>query len=233
MLCHKERILNRNLQPSLIEDKYFTSRFFTEENILEYRHAQGKTINFLTPSNMIFSTSDAEIIAALAILSQQKRKPIKIDELCTKVIDVLSQQAITVKKPQELKSHLAAQFLRNIFTGGIVLHLEQGQHCTSVPEKPKAFKLAIHQVHQQEWVTNLFQETIQITPFDKALLPLLDGKSNLESLTKKILPLFANATLTMNIDNKNISDMKIVKSKLPESISHILNRYAEIGLLVS
>jgi methyltransferase-like protein/cyclopropane fatty-acyl-phospholipid synthase-like methyltransferase len=232
MLCHKDRILKRNLQPSLIEDKYFTSRFATEENILEYRYAHGKTINFMTPNNMIFSTSDAEIIAALAILSQQKQKPMQMDELCTGIIELLSQQAVPVRNINELREYLAKNFLRNIFTGGIVLHLDEGLHCNFASVKPKAFMLAIYQAENQDNVTNLFQENVWLTPFDKALLPLLNGKNDIKTLTKKILPLFANGSLSMNLDDKKISDIKLIEKNLPESISSILSRYAEIGLLI-
>jgi len=233
MLCLKDRILNRNLQTALIEEKYFTSRFRTEENIAQYRYAHGKTINFATPNNMTFSTSDAEIIAALVILSNQRQSPMKMDDLCTQVIEELSAKALPVKDKPELKTHLATHFLRNIFTGGIALHLGNGLHQNIVSEKPKAFPLAIYQAGIQDWVTNLLHENIWVTPFDKALLPLLTGRNNLEALTKKILPLFANDSLSMNIDDKKISDIKLIEKNLPESLSTILNRYAEIGLLVS
>lgn len=233
MLCHKDRILSRNLQSNLLEDKYFTSRFVTEENILEYRYVYGKTINFVTPSNISFSTSDAEIIAALAILSQQKQKPMHMDEICTKVTESLSQQAVPVKNMQKLKEHITTYFLRNIFTGGIVLHLDEGLHCNSVSEKPKAFRLAIYQAENQDNITNLFQENIWITPLDKALLPNLNGKNDIKALTKKILPLFANGELSMNMDDIKISDIKVIEKNLSETISSLLNRYAEIGLLIS
>mgnify|MGYP000128368866 CR=1 FL=1 len=230
ILCSAEQQLNRNLTVSHIANKYFTSRFHLPDDINDYIYAHGKTINFQAPGNLIFTTSEPEIIAALTILSQQRQKPMHMDDICKAVTELLTSKSIPVK--DNLKEFLATHFLRNIFTSGIVMHMDEGLHCKFVSEKPKAFELAVYQSQKQPWITNLLHETLQINDLDRALLPLLNGKNDVNAIAKKLMPLFANNTLSMNIKEEKVTDIDVVSKNLPESIISILARYAEVALLV-
>ena len=234
LLCHNNRVLRRNLDAKDIQDQFFTSQFILPDMIKEYVLGSGAALTFTTQNNRSLTTDNPVMIAALIVLSQQKNKPLAMAVLCIKAIECLKQHNINAPLDEsEIANLLATQFLRCIFLDGIVLHLDAGDCSVEVSEKPKAFSLAAYQAAKQEWLTTLHQATLTITPFDRALLPLLNGENDVEALTAALLPYFETGALSIHLDDQKIIDTKTIQEKLPEAIRSILERYALCGLLVS
>lgn len=232
LLCHKDRILRRNLNGEDLLDKYFSSSFKLPDNFTAYKYGSNVSLEFKSAGGFVLTTNDQLLIAAISVLATRKNVPMQLGEIVKAVLAKFNELGLKVEvSDDKVALALATSFLRNIFIGGITMHLDEGIAAGKAGTKPKAFQLASYQAGIQSWVTNLRQETININELDKALLPLLDGKNTIESLTEKLMKKFASQQLVMNAEGKKIEDEKLIREKLPEYLRHILERYAELGFL--
>jgi methyltransferase-like protein/2-polyprenyl-3-methyl-5-hydroxy-6-metoxy-1,4-benzoquinol methylase len=233
LLCHADRILKRSITPETIKDFYFTSRFNTPEGFADYNFNTSPQFGFTSPNNITISTNDRTLMAALKVLAEQKNKPIHFTKLIKETVKLLSSHGVKIDVSDEiLQDSIGLNLLKCIFAGGVLLHKAEAAFESKVTAKPKAFALAAYQSQQdQTWITTMRQESANINAFDKALLPLLDGKNTVTQIAEKLLPLFESKQLSMNYENQPITDAKTIKARLPEFINNVLTRYAELALL--
>ncbi len=231
LLCHKEKTLNRALNGTSIENNLFTSNFNIPAEYKDYDYKSGTQLTFIAPSGMSLTTSDVGMIAGIGALAENKNGPMTLDEITKKVAGRLKDVAKDIDKAK-LKAHLAENFLRFVFIGGITLHVTKENYVTEVSTKPSVSKLARYQAESQTWVSNQRHDSVGVNILDKALLPLLTGSNDVKSLTTKLLPKFKSGEIQMNIDNTPVNDEKTLKEKIPGLVTDSLNRYAVLGLLV-
>ena len=232
LLCHSDKAIDRNIQPSRIAGGFFTSHFSASENLANYRPGSGETIVFTTAEGMTVTTRDPSVIIPLKILAEQNQMPLAMGKLVQMARAVLAQSGIAAADETAFAQMLAHNFLIYILIGGIGLHLSEGLHAIHVTQKPKAFALAAYQAGMQDWVTNMRQEMASLSPFDQALLPLLDGERDLAELTKAMLPHLTGGALSINEpDGSKVTDAKRLEKELPTIISATLQRYAINALL--
>ncbi len=232
LLCHKDRILRRNIQNEHMMNQFFTSSFKLPEELKTYEYGSGKQISFVAPNNMSTSTNNIALILGIETLSENKNKPMNLSKISKIVSEKIKKLKLIERfDDQMITQALAANFLRCIFTGGITIHMSEGPFKIEVSKKPKLFSLARYQVANQSWVANMRHEAIPTNIFDKAIMPHLDGSNTVESLLESLMPKFISGELSINSDNKKITEEKELREKLSNFIPEVLKRYAELGLL--
>ncbi len=234
LLCHSDKTLRRNLNPNDIKEKFFSNQFILPENIKEYKLGSEESLHFRTNTNMSLTSSDAIIISAITILENNKRKPLHLSKLSKLVKEQIKNLAFYKKATEEeISNLLASSFLRYIFMGGIAIHICDGEFTNKVSNKPIAGTMIRYQSSRQDWVSNLRAEVTKINQFDNALLPLLDGTNDKESLINKLMPYFESGQLVIKEQERKISDIDEIKAKLSDNLDKILETYASLGLLIA
>lgn len=234
LLCHKDRILNRNLKSIDLLEGYVFNRFNMPEGFKEYDMAAPMSFKFPAQSGMLLTTDDPLAQCILKELQAASTQAVSVKKLCGKVHDRLKklkhrngQVAL-----EQIEDAICQLLMRYLFIGGIYYYLQPLAYTTEVSKKPATSKLARYQATIQNWISSQRQEHITITPFDNKLISLLDGTRDQAALVKDLMPAFVAKELMMNEKDEGVTDMKTVESRLPEFVNGALSRYAVLGMLV-
>jgi methyltransferase-like protein/2-polyprenyl-3-methyl-5-hydroxy-6-metoxy-1,4-benzoquinol methylase len=115
----------------------------------------------------------------------------------------------------------------------IELSLRPPRFTTEVSEQPVASRLARLQTEDTHLVTNLRHELVNLTPFDRQLLPLLDGTRDRPALLKVLLGGFQQGTFHISQDNQPINDALRVRDILAEILDQQLPWLAKAALFLA
>ncbi len=234
LLCHADRILNRNLQSTDILDGYVYNRFTFPENFANQDMPVAGPLKFTAATGMVLTTDDGAALAVMKELASIGTQAVPIRKFLRNVAATLKKikHPASQRTEEDLQDYLCQLLMRYLFIGGIYYYLQPLPYTAQVSAKPTASKLAQIQAKSQNWVCSQRQEHISITPFDNKLLAMLDGTNNTASITKALMPFFQNKELVMNEHGQVVTDMKAIETRLPEFITAALDRYATLGLLV-
>jgi methyltransferase-like protein/SAM-dependent methyltransferase len=120
-------------------------------------------------------------------------------------------------------------------TGGdalVELSLRPPPLTTEISERPVASPLARLQAHSTHRMSNLRHEVVSVTPFDRHLLPLLDGTRDREALVAALLSRFEQGALNISQDDQAVTDPERARAILAEVLDHQLPCLAKAALLV-
>lgn len=229
LFCHKEVVVNRNLQPACLDDFYLISQINTSEDLnnIDLANRTEFTINFSNGATL--TTTNPAMLVALRELTSQKGKPIATKELLNKVFDIIGQSA----NKEVLKQVILEQFLRLVLTDAISICSHQGNFITEVSEKPKASELARHQATKNVWITNQKSEKNNIDFFNRVLLQYLDGKNDFDTILNKMIEHVEKKELVLNINGEVISDKQEILNNLTLLIKQNIENLAPRALLVA
>jgi methyltransferase-like protein/SAM-dependent methyltransferase len=234
LLCHSDRILNRNVSPDILCEGWVVSRFGYPEGFAQHDLRGGQHLDFQAAGNIKFTSNDPLTLALLQVLLEHQRDPVRVGQLAGPVRDKLKKSNLDVKEEggNTLERRICFLLMRQLFTGGISFYLDKMPYATTVLKKPVASKLARHQAKHQEWVSSQCQVSIHLTAFDRVLIGYLDGTRDAAALVECMLPHFASKALVMNQNNVPIEDMSVVQSILPSTIAERLVAICDRALLV-
>lgn len=235
LLCHKDRILNRNIQSDVLKDGFITSAFNYPEGLAEQSLTTiPKPLEFTTGSNMTLSSSDPLIVAMMQVLMTQRHKPIHLSLLFKQIEEKLKANGITTRGDRgQWEEALCLSILRYIFMGGIHFYAEGADFKTEISDTPEALPLARHQAKTQDWVSNMRQEVVRLSPLDRVMLGYVDGTpQKAQDIAQKMLPHFESKELLMHENGTTLEDMAAVSAKLPLVTEQILQRFLDLGLLI-
>ena len=230
LLCHKDRILSRNLQPDMLRDGLVRSYFTYPEGFAQHDITSRAQLQFKSPNNMTLTSDDTVNQAMLQVLMEHKTMPVRVADITAQVRAKLTNVKYAGEE-QALESRICSWLMRYVFIGAIGYLVQNFPCATSVSKKPAISKLARLQAAKQNWVSGKRQESLTLEAFDNVLIPFVDGTNDADALLKLILPHFASNQLTLNENGVPITDESVLKEKLVPVIANKLQRYAEIGLL--
>ena len=235
LLCHDDRILNRNVQPGALKEGFLISNFIYPQGFAQHNIASGQPLHFTGELNLTFTTDNAVILAMLQVFFEHKKELLSISQLTKHVRQKLEKINFPLagEAPSALEDKLCALALRCLFIGGLAYHLKQRPYISTVPSKPKASKLARYQAGMQPWVSNQRQEVVYILDIDKKLLPLLDGTRDVQELVKAMMPFCESKELRFAESDVKIEDMAVIEGKMPLIIQERLSVLCDCGLLIA
>ncbi len=233
LLCHSDRILSRNIKSTLMLDGDVFNRFTFPQGFEKHDFSKVAPLAFNAATGMTLTTDDSMALAIMQELQKSNGNTVAVKTIVKNVIDTLKKLKHPAGlAPQDVaEDNICQMLMRYLFIGGIYYYLQPHGYVTEVSKKPTAFALAQYQATTQDWITNLRQEHISITPFDNKLLANLDGTRDVAALIKVLLPFFATQELVMNEANTPVTDMKQIETQLPSFIAAALQRYANLAML--
>jgi methyltransferase-like protein/2-polyprenyl-3-methyl-5-hydroxy-6-metoxy-1,4-benzoquinol methylase len=228
ILCHQNIKLNRQLNTTLIEDFYIRS-FLRPAKEVHLSLNANENVEFVNPFNQVqLVTHNALATAVFVILFEQNSTPIRVSDLIDQVKDRLK-----TDDADAIKKTILEFGTRLVLAGSINLYSDPGNYTVKLSDKPKASELARYQVKHFPWVTNKRHEPLNLTDIQRVVLPLLDGKHDLESLTDEVLKLVENGTLQYRKDGEPINDLNGIKKEIKAVIEQAIKSLAPSALLVA
>lgn len=102
---------------------------------------------------------------------------------------------------------------------------------TTISERPAASPLARRQAREGQPITNLRHEVVSVTPFDRHLLPLLDGTRNRDALLAGLVDLYRRGELLIGESDEPVTDHDRATEILGEVLNQQLPQLARSCLL--
>ena len=144
---------------------------------------------------------------------------------------ISSESSVTEHDSQTLGSALLTSFAT---AGGMVsLTVATATITTTVSKFPVASQLVRIQVRDSGLVTNLRHEVVPLPPFDRHLLPLMDGTRDREALLSGLVGLFETGELKITQEDDTKVDADAAKKILEEVLDRQLPILAKSALLTS
>lgn len=235
LLCHNDRILNRNMSTDIMREGVLSSRFGYPEGFGKHDIMNGAALEFQAAGNLKLKTSDPVLLAMLQVFSEHNRELLPFDQLAKLVRAKLKNAHFVFAQGQEqlLEETLSLSLMRYLFIGGFHFYLGTFNYVASVSKKPVASVLARYQVKTQEWISNQCQECKYITAFDRFLINYLDGTRDMAALIDAMLPHFASKELVMREDDVPLEDMAVIRKRLTNALPDRLKAIADMAILVA
>ena len=127
---------------------------------------------------------------------------------------------------------MAELVLRRMLSGVVETTLTPRRFSATVGETPRATALARQQARASDWVTNQTHQTIVIQPFERALLPLLDGTRTRAALRGELAERVLRGELKIEHDGKVLAERQAIDSAMSILVENGLARLASNALLV-
>ncbi len=233
LLCHKDCILNRNVNPKLLEKGVLAPRLIYPENFDKIDVHNPEPLEFQSATSLRLTVTDPVIKTLMQVLFENNRRFFSLAELTAMVREKAKANKldITESEPGNFQDGLATLMLRYLFMGGIFYYAASMPYTREVSKNPTIPALGRYQAATHDWLSNQFQEFKNIAPFDQTLIPLLDGTRDLAALCDAMLPSFKSGKLIIKQGDAVIEDEALIKKFLPDAITTRLTNYAEMGLL--
>jgi methyltransferase-like protein len=189
---------------------------------------------FVTPEGLTLTTAIPVVKAALACLAEVWPAALPFDALCARARRTPAGAADPAAREEALALGRALLTAYASADGSLVeLSLRPPDFATRVSERPVASPLARLQAAGGQPLTNLRHRSVQASPFDRHLLPLLDGTRDRPALLQGLLERFRDGQLQISQDDVPITDGDRAASILDEVLGQQLPRLARAALLLA
>lgn len=224
LFCHRETKLNRNLEPSVLNDFLVASsvRPISENPELASR----KVEKFVGFKGIGFEIDHPLAKAALVHLGKIYGRAIPFPELLQSARKTLENEGF--KADWENQFNVASVIFLQICLGTnmVELHTFQPQVVTETSEKPRINDLARWQLRQANNVLTLLNLDLKIEDeVSRRLLELLDGTRNQNDLLEPMRAFIKS--------NDEIEDKETLLEDLPDWLKESLENLARMGMFVS
>lgn len=233
LLCHKNIQLTRMLQPETITDLHVLSNLLPAAPIQDIKSTTRD--RFVNPEGKdILATANPAIKAALLQLGVQFPQSLHFPDLMNRVMSLIATQETSSESNERNKAQEAiAKILLKLYVSGqILLSPVSFMPVSTLSEYPVAFPLARLQARQgkQAMASALF-ENVPVPPLIHFLLPLMDGRHNLDSLVDAVAEALRQGKLQFDAIPREMTDAEF-RASLTQTIKKALIIPARLGLLV-
>jgi methyltransferase-like protein len=190
---------------------------------------------FTTPGGLTLTTSTPIMKAALACLGECWPRALPFAEVRARAQARLGAAMDTEGRRPDAQT-LARALLSAYATGGtslVELSLRPPAFTTEVSERPVASPLARFQAANEQPITNLRHGLVRVTPFDRHLLPHLDGTHDRQGLLAALLERLRQGQLQIEEDEKPVADGERAQRILAEVLDQQLPKLAAAALLIA
>jgi methyltransferase-like protein len=192
---------------------------------------------FVTREGLTLTTATPVVKAALACLAEVWPAALPFDALCAGAQARLGAAGAADPAATRAEALALGRALLTAYAsadGSLVeLSLRPPNFARRVSERPIASPLARLQAACGQPLTNLRHRTVQATPFDRHLLPLLDGTRDRPALLQGLLERFRAGQLQISQDEVPITAADQAAAILDEVLGQQLPRLAKAALLIA
>jgi methyltransferase-like protein len=200
-------------------------------------------VEFQSPDGLRLESSIPLVKSALACLGEAWPASVRFDALAAQSRERCRSSSLDAHPghagangDDEQREMLAAALLSTFARshGGLLrLSLQSSQLAAGVSAQPVASPLARYQALQGAPITSLRHEMVPITPFDRHLLPLLDGTRDTDAMLDGLMARFREGLLNVARDDQPVSDPACARGILAEVLAQRLPFLARHALLVA
>ena len=227
LVCHQELSPDYAISATRVFDLYVSSQ-------VEIESDENEQILFRGSSGMTVESTNELVSKSLSLLTDSWPEAIAFNDLLRSVLN----QGIEFESVDAAATDLAKGLL-TIFTksnGKLVQFSSRPRPVQAKSsKKPIAFPLARLQAKSSNYLTSALHETAFVTPFDRHLLPLMDGSRDDSELSDCLLELFKAGDLEITKDDDSklpVSSLEEAGAVLKEVLKKQLPALARSGLIV-
>ena len=232
ILCHKNVQLSRNITGNSLDGLYFSMKIVPEKALKDVTLDSNDDLMFYymgNKDNKLNSTSPI-LKALLYIFHEAVNVAMTPKELTTKIKQMLPKLTAS---DEQIMVEIMSNITRLVFCGYITISTEKPTFLNKPSDMPKISDLARTQIAaKQNWVTNEVHDRINLSPLDFYTMKYLDGKHTQEQVLDKLIEHVKVGELSMNRDNKPVTEPKEVKELMKPYVEQAISAYAANALLV-
>jgi methyltransferase-like protein/SAM-dependent methyltransferase len=197
-----------------------------------------ESMEFVSPEGLSLDSAAPIVKSALACLGEAWPRPLPFAELLGEArlrLAAAHAPSDDARRGEDdercLREALLATYLRA--HGALVrFWLHPPSMATEVAERPVASSLARWQAAQGRPITNLRHEVVPVTPYDRHLLPLLDGTRTYDQLVAALVERFRDGRLNIAQEEQAVRDEDRARQILEAVLPQQLPKLAHLALLL-
>jgi len=225
LLCHAGATLKRNIGPGDLEGLFFASAaapvVASSDPI-----STGNEV-FKTPQGATMETSSPLTKAAFLELRESWPRALDMTALLSRSLKRLKAQAISPAERQAFQNVLLQCYWANI----VEFHVWQRDFPVKPGPCPLFYPLAAYQLAEGLPLVNQRHEPVGLDPVARELAPLLDGKSDRNTLLEGLRKLLAQGKLSIKKEGKPLADEEEITDSLVKALEQTLEHLARTALL--
>jgi methyltransferase-like protein/SAM-dependent methyltransferase len=231
LLCRKNLPLQRALSPAVLQNLLIASRTRPETELVDLSPGNNVTFRAIGSSAQI-ETGSAVTKAALVILTERWPHAIKTEELISAALERAS-LFIPPHEAEIFRQNLMQDLFQCFLANLIQVKTWQPICALKVTERPKAFAVAAHQAKTQDFVVNVWHETVQLDRVGREVIQALNGKRDRLELTQHLIQLVRDDVLNVTDKDGQIKEEKALQVILKRALAETLEACKSNALLVA
>jgi methyltransferase-like protein len=231
LLCRDDVALDRRLPLEPLKSRlHFTGAAIPQSPRVDIESRAKET--FRAPGGESIAVDNPVCKATLACLHEARPRALTFDELCGAVRARLDGASGFRPVPdEELRLGIATLLRQCIWPRlvGVEVHLMTVN--TRIGERPVVSPVARYQVISSATVTNLRHETVLLSPSERHIVPLLDGRHDRAALVDALVGMAEAEKIKVEAEGRPVRDRQRLRSILAAQVDTSLERLASCGLI--
>ena len=234
LLCHKEQVLERNIDPGVISKFHIAAQVEPQNESLNLDSLTQDLFKASNNGNQ-FTVRNPITKVALTLLNEAWPCTISFQSLCEKALAKLdrSKDDDFFQKSGSPERALMTELLLCYTADAIELHVCPVQIVTEVSNTPVVSQLARCQAEVGQSITNERHERVDIVEFARHVIRLLDGQHDREALVDELMTLLDDGVLAMTDKSANMEDPVQARSKLQALVDNVLEQLPAKAILIA
>jgi len=233
MLCHKEQVLERSIDPGVIAKFHIAAQVEPQTEALDLESLTQDLFKESNNGNQ-FKVRNPITKVALVLLNEAWPCTISFQSLCEKALAKLdrSKDDDIYQKFGSPERALMTDLLLCYTADVIELHVCPVQIVTEVSNTPVVTPLARCQAESGQSITNQRHERVDLADFSQHVIRFLDGKHDRQSLVDELMTLLDDGVLVMADKGEKIEDQVQARNNLQTLVDNILEQLPARAILI-
>lgn len=223
LLCHANLDVQRPPTPLQLGHLWFTP--IARPASARPDISPGVVEEFRAPGGLSMTTNQPVPKAVLAVLAERAPRAVAFADLHTEVSARVGQYDVDTGGLVEI-------VLRSLQANLIALHAQPPRAVFEITSRPVASPLARLQAATDDYVANLRNGLVELSPLERALVPLLDGTRDRAELTARLIQMARADDFTFNEHSQPVRDPARIEELVRLALDGSLRRLADHSLFV-
>ncbi len=234
LLCHQELAVTRTIDPARLATLHLVSNAWPVSDQPDVDTSTSE--DFRSQRGVKISTNQPLLKAALVSLFEVWPAALSFGELFQAVRDRSRPVGggVMPEGDAEVRAYLTRVLLQCYQADLVELHRFPPRFTRAVSDRPLASPIARLQAGMESpWVTNLRHHSVELTPFDRLLLQLLDGSRDRTALVQELVQRAQQDLFTVEREGQPLRDRALLQETLSDLVQARLHHLAQRALLLS
>jgi SAM-dependent methyltransferase/methyltransferase-like protein len=231
LLCHAAIPLQRPPRPQTVLHLQLAARL--QPNAPTVDLDPRTAVEFQSVEKISLTVQDPLLKAALVYLLEVWPRIVPFETLWNSVVERVRQALPPGAVPDDLDSLPLADALLQCFLSNLVeLHVHAPEFTIAVSERPSASPLVRLQAQNGNPITSLRHRAVEVTGFERQLLPFLDGSRTQTEVLETLISAVARGDLHIEREGQPLRDVDRIHELMSEALEPSLQRLARCALFI-